>query len=235
MKSNIQEQLRARRLKPSENSWEVLDARLEQDRKKGSGKKVIWLAAASIAALFVILITVFNTSPADSTMPKEKTVETTGDFKAPESNPVNSNSTNESELIAMPVKVEESPVEVLQEPKRTQPRIAKVIEQDKDVILVNSEKAPPQELPKEESLAISTEGIASLDVAKVTDDELDVLLKDAQVAMQMRKKREQRKADADWLLVEVEMELDQNFKDKVFDAIKNAVSNPKNTITKRDN
>ena len=234
MKSTIQEQLRARKLKPSENSWEVLEARLDENQKKGSGKKVVWMYVASIAAMFVILFSVLKNTTVEPTIPEVQTVETTEEFIAPESNPVQENITNESELIAMPLEVEESPVEAYTEPKRKQERIANNLEQDKDVIASNSEEVASKEFLEEEPVATSSEGIARLDVAKVSDEELDLLLSDAQGVMEMRKQREQRKADADWLLVEVEMELDQNFKDKVFDAIKNAVKNPKNTITRRD-
>lgn len=234
MKPTIQEQLKARKLKPSENSWEVLEARLEQHHKQGSSKKVVWLYVASIAAAFAILFNIFDQTSAEPTIPKEQTVETTDAFEAPDSDPVQQNTVNESELISMPSERVESPVEAVPEPERKQERIATNSEQNNEVILQTSEELTAQDMSLEAPVTIRTEGIAQVDVAEVTENELDLLLKDAQVTMAMRKQREQRKADADWLLVEVEMELDQNFKDKVFDAIKNAVKNPKNTITRRD-
>lgn len=234
MKSNIQEQLKARELKPSESSWEILEARLDQHQKKGSNKRVLWFAAASVAALVVLMISIFKNDVNEPTLPKEQTVETTEEQVPPVSNPVQDNETNESELIAMPVEVEEVNEEVSPSPKRQEEFIASNVNLNKELHTDGSEEKVAGQLQMQPVLVVP-EGLKTLDVNQVSDDELEGLLKDANTTMAMRKQREKRKADADWLLVEVEMELDQNFKDRVFDAIKNAVSNPKNTITKRDN
>ena len=83
MKSNIQEQLRARELKPSEKSWEVLEARLDQQQQKGSNKRFLWFAAASVAALVVLMISIFKNDVNEPAIPKERTVETTEEQAAP--------------------------------------------------------------------------------------------------------------------------------------------------------
>lgn len=235
MKSNIQEQLRARELKPSDNSWEVLEARLDQHQKKGSNKRVLWFAAASVAALVVLMISIFKNDINEPAIPKERTVETTEEQAAPVSNPVLDNKKNESEMIAMPVEVEEVKEEVTPSLKRQEEFIASNVNLNKELHTDGSEEKVDDQLQMEQPFLAISEGVKAMDSNQVSDAELEGLLKDAQISMTMRKQREKRKADADWLLVEVEMELDKNFKDKVFDAIKDAVSNPKNTITKRDN
>lgn len=237
MKSTIQEQLRARKLKPSEHSWEVLEARLNEHQKKGSGKNFVWIAAASVAALVLLMIGVFKNDITAPVLPEEQSVETLEEFVAPETNPVEVNDTNDSEFIAMPVVPERTKEEEnsTPQPKRKQEFIASNELREKELKENPALEEMADQLKIEGPVVAVSEGLQVLDLEDISEAEVEDLLKEAETSMAMRKQREQRKADADWLLFDVEMELDQNFKDRVFDALKSAVTNPKNTITKRDN
>lgn len=236
MKSNIQEQLRARKLKPSGNSWDVLDAKLEQDRTKHSKKRALIIyAAASVAAIILVLVSVFNSNPSEQVTPVIQTVENEEQFEAPKNDLIPENTTNKQELIAMPVEkndVEKHTPQIQTEPKEATIKHSIAFNEQKSIEDIDiSDDKVTLEIP----IQTTKSADISLDLKEVSDQELDALLLDAQIAMDVKKQKLQRQSDADWLLVEVEMELDQNFKDKVFKAIKNAVKNPRNTITKRDN
>ncbi|MBW1294301.1 hypothetical protein [Aquimarina litoralis] len=70
---------------------------------------------------------------------------------------------------------------------------------------------------------------------KVTDEEIDALLKNAQLEITTQQILQSNKVNASALLLDVESELDESFKDRVFEALKTGFEKLKTTVAERDN
>jgi hypothetical protein len=73
--------------------------------------------------------------------------------------------------------------------------------------------------------------------SSVSDEEIDSLLKQAQreILKQQIYDETTRTVNADNLLQDVEMELEQSFRDKVFEALKSSYSSVKTAVAERRN
>ncbi len=241
---SVREKMGKREIKPSAQSWEKLEAKLDTEENKTSQKSWKYIAAA-VAVL--IVAGTFLWSPNTSKTPQ--IVE----------EPVN-------EIIEKPtVNKPENNVQIASEENNKEEKISaekeiknKVASKSKPVIL--AEKAPEvpvlEEVKIEEAVALETisieppvseekliqskleEIIAAANNDEISEDEVDILL--AEAASEISKERNLKlyasgtEINANVLLAEVEDEIYQSFKAKVFEVLKEGYLKAKTAVANRN-
>ena len=225
--SSIKKTLENRRLQPSSDTWNKLSQRLDNQNKK-QNNKAIWVigAAASLAGLLFVAFHFFSTSQLTPTVTEQPTV------KELENTPIATENTK-------------SPNTVL---KETYPM--ETNESQKSITSITNQQTLPKEIKPVEEVSKKTtfeaEKIETL-VAKVndlinnnqtvTDSYIETLLVQAQNEIKLEKFRNQKTGivDASLLLQQVETDLDQSFRSKVFEAIKASYTTVKTVVAQRNN
>lgn len=249
----IKRQLQDREIKPSASSWDKLSAKLEAPQQK---KKpfVLWMGiAASIIGGILILSLVFNktsiVSPAIVDTPKENL--------NLEKSPVEISEEIFTEIQDEAVQVATSEVEEV-EKKNIAPRIkGNVIKEieasqsNREVIAVIDNK----NLLKEQTLitpsALSSDKILNLklndalssvitkveNAQSVTDAEVNMLLAEAATKISQERYKTDfvvAKVNPHDLLQDVEFEMDNSFRDKIFEILKEGYSKAKTAVANRN-
>lgn len=242
---NAREKLGERKIKPSAQSWEKLDAKLNAEENKASQKPWKYIAAA-VAILLVAVTFLWNPNTSESPQIVEEPV----------------NEIFEKPLMNKP----ENNVQIASEENNREEKISaekemknKVSSKSKPSIL--AEKAPEvpflEEVKIEEAVALETisleppvseekliqskleEIIAT--AAKndqISEDEVDVLL--AEAASEISRERNLKlyasgnEINANALLAEVEDEIYQSFKAKVFEVLKEGYLKAKTAVANRN-
>ena len=228
--NNVKKVLGEREIQPSAASWEKLEQRLKPGREKRP--YLLWMtSAAAIAAIFFVLGSYFN-SPVASEEPQ--LVE-----QAPEE-PVLEEKTSEPEVIQVAASEEEETSEVEEKPsaerdvknvifeapvkRSSEAETAIAVENVSEVIQEPSENI---EIISQPETAIAQEDTAP----ENTDLEVEALLLLATAEL---------KADSTYtvnsgnLLHQVEYELDQSFREKVFEVVKDGLKKAKTAVATRD-
>lgn len=257
---HIKEKLDKRSITPSANAWDKLESQLDTQSKgnKKLYKKVMVLIAASVI-FFLMLIPFFEFSK--QVNPVVDTVEVV----VPESEytPVITKETrlveSNKEQIETNVAIENlskseikkhketTPSKIKNKPVHTQPKIATVekqeVEMSNNVVLSTQNK---QQSFIEDSLISQKmdNKVADLLVqvqqieknnGQVTDEEINSLLRKAQQEITADKLLEEGKTNALSLLEDVELELDETFKQRVFETLKISFSKLRTAVAERDN
>lgn len=226
---HIKSQLQKREIKPSADSWEKLQERLEHKEKPG-GPKIWWLGiAAAIAGIFFVVGTLFNDpidenpgvveKPFEEIAPAEK-VETPIDIQ--------------KEVLVSAEKVkkqqESKSEKVLQKAIPERNKIALVTRENLNIETILSE--PEQEtLPGPSGNAVAQ---VAANPSEVSDAEIEALLMAATAEINENPAYAVETWNANELLEEVEHELDQNFRQKVFEVLKEGYSKAKTAVVNRN-
>ncbi|PKQ46485.1 hypothetical protein [Confluentibacter flavum] len=227
---HINEKLNNRTLQPSTDAWNTLSKRLDNKTEKHKSKPYWWLGlAASLVGILLVTTLFYNNTNV-------------------ESNPIIVNN-------PQPIK------EVLQESVQTQDLIKNkkpiIIEQktnDKEVLVVNNSDHPTIELKNgtvhfaeatAKELTFEEQKIQDVVVqiqllknnnADVTDSEIDALLLKAQKEINLNQLYTNKGlVDAKSLLQDVEADIDQSFRSKVFEALKDSFGTVKSAVANRNN
>ena len=231
--NHIKESLEKRQLQPSQDAWSKLQSRLESEEKRKSNKTFWWLGLAASIVGIVFISTLFfnkNEQPTNNIVVTPKTV-----IEA-------ENNTKQPDII------NEQPIEIVEQikeqPKQNQPIPSDKI-QDKQQLVetTNIELEKPKEdiinTFEDEKLKEVVAKIQDLKNANdvVTEDEIDALLKDAEKAIfkEKIKNTNTKTFDADALLQDVEADLQQSFRAKVFEALKSSYETVKTAVAERNN
>lgn len=244
----LKEKLEIRRLQPSENAWEKLSNRLDKEDKKHQ-KPYWWLGlAASIVGVIFIGSQFFNNHTIVEEPIKVVTI--------PEVNVKKHEAT---------ITITTEDLKPIEELTFTIDKI-KIIEKYEDENLIKSTINDAYKVatnPKKENdsnrIGIAQEikflkntltfeeqkiqeVVAQVTILKnqnndVTDDEINVLLNQAQKEIKLNRLLNETTGvvDANVLLQDVEAELDQSFRSKVFDAIKSSYNSVKTAVAQRNN
>lgn len=229
--------LEKRAIQPSKDSWESLSRRLDTEKnKKRFSKKVYWSLgiAASITGIILIAFQFLNTekevAPQIVVTPKvKKNIEVEVDEKIEEAKYSNSLQSYPEEKVEIAV------------PK---PKITEGIKPE--IVLVENHPQKPQYNTEvaEEHTSFEDEKIQELvnqihtlkaNGTEVTDAEIDALLLRAQQDIMLHELYQEQTelASANLLLQEVEAELDQSFRIKVFEALKTSYHTVKVAVVER--
>lgn len=230
--NKVKKLLGEREIKPSAQSWERLEQRLE---KKGEKRRpfLLWItSAAAIAAIFFVLGTYFNPSiPLEEPQMVEQEPE----------QPVLEEKISEPEIIQIAASEEEEDLEEEQKSSAEKPVKNTIFgapvekTSEKEMLLASEmpSEAPEEVKPEREvrlagnKLKINTHKNPSV----VTDNEVEALLLLATAELKSDPTFTVNSKD---LLNQVEYELEQSFRQKVFEVVKEGLSKAKTAVANRD-
>ncbi len=222
---DIREVLEKRTIVPSVDAWDKLDARLNEQPKKTKLSPYYWLVA-SVVILLTISILFFGLS--NEIAPQ--IVEINDEEKNVEKNNV----------IFEPEVIEQNKEEIIVVNNEKEKEIDKRDLIEKESFIVREDhiidtNAIENKFEITEIQAITFEEQKVNEVVEIiqaiqleretTDEEIDLLLAQAQQEIDAQKRLDKNigKVDAMALLIDVEGELDKTFKDKVLDILKDKV------------
>lgn len=248
---HIKNKLEQRAIKPSETAWNTLAEKLDAQDKKKSNTTYLWFG---VAASIVIVIMVSNSIFNKSMLPDEnKAIQVvTSEDK---------NQQNKEEIIDNNPIVEDVIVAEIEEPtvieaKKTeqsnishQQKVAEVKtttnQNTKDLeynrIAFNTDYKTKNEIKESERIT-SENAFVQVDIKSKTDSsenldsEIEALLSKAQkdVSTKTAISKEKSKINPEGLLEEVEFDLDQSFRDKVFQKLKTSYKKVSTAVAHRN-
>ena len=223
----IKKALESRSLQPSNNAWEKLSNRLDKTNKKPN--KAYWYigVAASVVGLLFFAVQFYNTKPVEPVIVNTPTV------KQVENTQVAVEDSITSKAVLKTIQ----PVENFKENLTENDIETKVVLSEKQIVTneINQETLTFEE-QKIKDLVAKVEDLKAQN-KEVTNADIDALLLEAQKEIRFKKLIDKNTGivDANTLLEEVETDLDQSFRSKVFDAIKASFGTVKTVIAQRNN
>ena len=248
---NIKGKLDKRTLKPSDEAWNKLSMRLDGQEKKGSNRSVWWIGlAASIVGVLFVVSQFLNDKPTQDILPQVvDTPEVETLIEQARKTPIVGGDiirNKEVEDIKTPKKLE------FKKPKSAVAITSEVIVTE-DKVVVQKNIIPELKMEINKSIAIESKKLTFEEetiqdvVAKiqklqgrdkeVTDEAIDALLLQAQKEIALKKlyNVSPRVVDANLLLQDVEADLDQSFRTKVFETLKASYNTVKTAVAQRNN
>ena len=242
---HIKAQFKDREIRPSENAWSKISSELNTDERK---KKPVYLwmgIAASIVVLLGVTLFYFNGDSAVNNVP---TVIVDADKEEV---------LKEKKIVPLETIKKETPVviaqtddekvnSVIKKKANKESKIQEIISLDDDIEVavvenISSDKLVDTMRVSDDIINTKVAGIvAQIDVleqySSVTDAEVDSLLKRAQQEI-LREKifNTDKSVDALALLTEVEGELDQSFRDQIFNSLKASFIKVRTAVVDRNN
>ncbi len=245
---NIKDKLDKRTLKPSSNAWDRLSERLDDKGAKKKNRPLLWVGlAASVVGVLLIISQFFNNETGINDVPKivvvPEVVEQHIDKTIVVEEQANVENTTEgikeNQKAGVKKVIKKS---VLMTPELNDEQTMIVQENDIEKLKKKS-VGSPIEVPIE-SLTFEQETIQAVasqiqtlkDNNAVTDAAIDALLLEAQKEIQLNRLYNETTGvvDANLLLQDVEAELDQSFRTKVFEAIKASYGTVKTAVAQRN-
>ncbi|WP_034043450.1 hypothetical protein [Wocania ichthyoenteri] len=242
---NIKDKLEKRTIKPSADAWSKLSNRLENQEEKRSNKSFWWLGiAASIIGVLLVITQVFKNESVEQITPQ--IVDTPEVVKQDEIHKIASESIEEV-LEEIKLKEDKQSIQIQKKSIIIKPNLTKeknLIAKEKPIQsikenTVESVKIVSEKLTLEEQKI--QEVIAQVKTIKdgenqVTENEIEALLAEAQKDIKLKRlyNKSTKKVDALALLQDVEYELDQSFRDKVFKALKENFITVKTAVAQRN-
>lgn len=228
-------ELEARELQPSSQAWDKLSAQLDAHQ---NNKKRVFLQWLSIAALLILALSIGGAFIFKNLNPAE--LPAIVDMPTDNFNPtqeINLNSISESiDIDNTPTYTENEVKEIItfeeKQPKPTKIKTTQIAENTETSI----------ELSQSFEDKKVTEVVAAIAEIQnqnnqVTEQEIELLLKEAQrdILLNDIYNEQTKKVDASALLAQVEGELNQSFRDKVFEALKSSFITVKTAVADRKN
>ncbi len=243
----IKNKLEKRAIKPSENAWGKLSERLDDQEGKQTRRPVLWMGvAASIVGVLLIITQFFGREITKDETPK--IADTPMVEMSSENHTVAIETIDEKEvenIVSLKTK------QTIKAPVKASP-LPEII--SKNEALIAGKREDLQDALKKEALSPVKEVIEPLTfeeekiqaVAKqiqqlkedhmVTNEAIDALLLEAQKEIRLNRLYNERTGvvDANQLLEDVEADLDQSFRNRVFEAIKTSYGTVKTAVAQRN-
>ena len=249
----LKDKLEKRSLQPSAESWAKLSERLDADEKKSRNPWFWWMGiAAAVIITLTVVVQTLGTNDAEEILPQ--VVEQ--DLKE-DTNKVEESATKDLKEMELASESNESETSSEQEDHKNKTKIINyksVAKNQTKLQLAIDEKINKanttnninsknkQKVIIEDPLidkAVVLQAIEDLNTQKtsVTDREVDSLLKVANKELFKDKlqKESSRTVDAKSLLEEVEDDMGQSFRSKVFEALKDSYETVKTAVAERNN
>lgn len=250
----LKDKLEKRSLPPSQDSWVKLSQRLDAEEKKSNNPWFWWMGiAAGLIIMLAIAVEVFGSKDTFDIAPQmveEDTIENTIEPKQ------NSNKAQTTELAVedQQTETEKANDQKVQQPEivnyksvtkqkpKTKIHLANNEEVEKNVIERIDEVHKVQKSVTEDAtvnkdaITNAIKGFKAENISDV-DREVDSLLKLAskELFKDKLKKETSTTVDANSLLQNVEDEMGQSFRSKVFDALKDSYETVKTAVAERNN
>ena len=243
LEKHIKEKLEERTIAPSSGAWDKIASQLDAEPKKKGSKWQVYAMAASFVGILLLSMLFMNKEEAipEIQVVEEKVdpidTEKENETPSPQKDVTKALSVQEetkvvkSELEQMP---EENPKGFADELPISQPVLAqeetKQLEQDK--LIKESDALITQKVEEVVAQVQHMEGLNR----GVSDAEVDSLLREAQKQIMADKSFPKNgSVDAMTLLAEVEEELDESFRDQIFDALKEGYFKLRTAVADRNN
>ncbi|MEM9075700.1 MAG: hypothetical protein AAGC43_01625 [Bacteroidota bacterium] len=235
---HIKEKLEAREIAPSSSAWEKIAGELSgMKRPKKKGKYGYAVAAAFIGLLIAFGIHFFISSPEEKVIPVVKRENPTMETK--ENKEVHDFKVEGTEAVVIsnqtPVSTEiqtqsEEPIKMVKEVGKIE-HFSRIPLKDSAIVI--SEDIIDKKANEVLNQVILLEDIAN---SEITDAEVDSLLRAAQQEIFSDKLFDKEGGvDAMALLTEVEDELDESFRDQIFEALKQGYLKVRTAVADRNN
>ncbi|WNH08234.1 hypothetical protein [Thalassobellus suaedae] len=245
---DIKEKLEGRRLKFSENAWSKLSSSLGE-QKETKNNKSYWLfgLAASIVGVLLLVSQFFNNQTYIEDLPKvvdspEVIIQDSNNVIAKEI-PKEEKFEENKTVIGLDKNINQINKKATEGLENNTSNNVVAVSSKEEVELVKkdiNQSEVLKEKPSFEEQKIQ-DIVAQVHVLKeakteVTDADIDALLLQAQQEIRLHKILNETTGlvDANVLLQEVEEELDQSFREKVFDAIKTSFNSVKTAVAQRN-
>lgn len=236
---HIKANLESRRLQPSNNAWNKLSTRLEAEDKKPN-RNTFWYVgiAASVAGLLFVAFQFYNTKPTAPVIVDTPTVKQKNNTQVTVDDLETSRNILEKTEAALPVyKFKVNAIEKGIEPVVALESGHMGSKEKSDVVKPNKELKEPLtfEEQKIQDVVAKVQDLKSKN-QEVSDAVIDALLLEAQKEIKLKQLFDTSTGivDANKLLREVETDLDQSFRSKVFEAIKSSFSTVKTVVAQRN-
>jgi len=254
---NLKEKIEERTIQPSEASWDVLAKRLDNQDKRKSKTVYFWVGiAASIVGVALVATLFFNNSEFENSTPAIVDTETKEEqLKEEVLNPVESEKEVNTVAVEQVEDIKRSTKKTISTQKNgaVVPKSTKIVSPNTTVIIKEAvaatttneqEKVKHLETPlnslefEKAKINDVVDEIKKLNLEDVTvsNVEIDSLLKQAEREILKNRLYNEttRTVSADALLQDVEDELEQSFRAKVFDALKNSFDTVKTAVAERN-
>ncbi|GLU42557.1 hypothetical protein [Allomuricauda sp. NBRC 101325] len=226
LEKHIKEILKEREIKPSTNAWEKIAAEVSVEEKRGGKRWFPYAIAASIVGIVMVSVFYFMSDATPQEQPMQLVEEQVKEdvivndkkelFEVEKSIPV--------EETVVESSIESIEVEEQREPESNQLAIAQPkLEPSTDAGSVKIELEQNRDMLIAQKLEEVVAQVAQMENTQqaVSDAEVDSLLYEAhKQIMADRLFNSSGSVDAMSLLAEVEDELDESFRDQIFDALK---------------
>lgn len=242
LEKHIKEKLEHREIMPSANAWEQISGELETPKKKS--KRVVWYAiAASFIGLVIASVLFFN---AENDNVKANTEIVVSPQREIDSIVKKGDDSMELPVGVVVVGVEENKDASIAKKQNVESNASlnkkEIFLEEKNLVNESSQvtevSIEPIENLMEEKINEVIEQVQFLENNNdaITNAEVDSLLRKAQRELLADKIfMENHKVDAMALLIEVENELDQSFRDQIFEKLKSKFIKVRTAVADRNN
>lgn len=243
----LKERLESRTLEPSSEAWKALSDRLDQTEKKNNRTIFWWLSIAASVISVIFVSTQFFKTETVKEVPVVLEIKGNQNHIEPIIESVNSNSVvsnneeqKENNEMATTSRITSKVDTQVKDTKKVRVQL----KPQKEAVASNEksedEVTPLKVLTMEELKIIEVMSeIERLQASQtsVTEQEIDALLKQAQreILKQRLSDESALAINADLLLQDVEVELEQSFRAKVFEALKSSYNSVKTAVAERRN
>jgi len=259
---NIREELQERQLQPSKNAWAKLEGKLDtlpkEEKENGKGNYLWYAVAASFIGLVIIASFVFKNdgNDLDKTIVHETSTEKTETNSDVEkkleipSEEITPNIITEQIATETPAKKASNTTANDQVAHENKNQKIAPVQNKKEVIAINQSSkkkensqrvasTEPNNLDKTFEAQQIDKVVAKVEALKnenkaVTAAEVDALLKNAQREIQTQRILNNTKVDAMALLDDVEFEMEQTFREKVFTALGEGFDQLRTVVVERN-
>ncbi|MEX0315532.1 MAG: hypothetical protein AB3N18_15250 [Allomuricauda sp.] len=237
LEKHIKKTLKERRIVPSEQAWEKVSGQIKVEQKQ-SGKKWFIAVAASFIGITMISVFFFQTeTPSNNTQQVVDTEKKQEEFIQSSQDDLISldieQNTTEVVSTDMQKTPEEEPIIEGMASSDLQEGIPEIVENQplKDDIL----NAPEALIAKKVNEVVAQVTLLENMNNEVSEAEVDSLLRAAQRQILVDQILKSDKVDAMALLSEVEDELDESFRDQIFEALKDGYFKLRTAVADRNN
>ena len=237
IENSIKDKLEKRALTPSVDAWSKLSNKLDVQEKKQNNKAYWWLGiAASIIGVVFVVSQFLNDNTQEISIPKiADSPEVIQDEKSNAIVLENTDLNTVEDLSASPIEIhdvkkEQDIVTVVKKSELAKKEVAKS---------ASIVETPRKELSFEEQKiqdVVAQVQIMKNENQEITDADIEQLLIEAQKEIKLNRLNNEtlNVVDANALLQDVEQELDQSFRSKVFEALKSSFDSVKTAVAQRN-
>lgn len=237
IENSIKDKLEKRALTPSVDAWSKLSNKLDVQEKKQNNKAYWWLGiAASIIGVVFVVSQFLNDNTQEISIPKiADSPEVIQDEKSNAIVLENTDLNAVEDLSASPIEIndvkkEQDIVTVVKKNELAEKEATKT---------TSIVETPRKELSFEEQKiqdVVAQVQIMKNENQEITDADIEQLLIEAQKEIKLNRLNNEtlNVVDANALLQDVEQELDQSFRSKVFEALKSSFDSVKTAVAQRN-